>query len=207
MDSIDERQEIIARAAAHLVAEGGLEKLTMRAVAQAAGCSRGLVEHYFKNKESLINAADSWANAQAIARISEEVADRKGLSALEARLRQILPFNETILNEWRVRIGFRPRAIAAQMRSPEKAGAFKPIFTALHCDIKIAAESGEVAADIDVQAVAEMVLFVAVGIATSCLSDSRLRSQSSLEERVRMIIALLRSGTLTSMRFKPPDTY
>ena len=52
-----ERRHTIARAALDVVASGGMSELTLQAVAVAAGCSTGMVNHYFSNKHSLIVAA------------------------------------------------------------------------------------------------------------------------------------------------------
>ncbi len=206
-DSADERRDHIARSAASIIASDGLEALTMRAVAAAAGCSRGLVEHYFRNKAGLVDAADAWVNSQAIARIRSEIADSKGLDALEIRLRHILPFSEVILDEWRVRIVFWRRVSVGSASRSGNSAAFKSIYTAIHADIFEAVEAGEIGAVVDAEVVAETVLFIAVGIACSCLSDKRLRAKASLEERVQMILGLLRTGTIAALQFGEGHSY
>ena len=50
----DERREFIARIAAELIAEEGIEKATIREIAKRAGATRGLVEHHFRNKAEMI---------------------------------------------------------------------------------------------------------------------------------------------------------
>jgi AcrR family transcriptional regulator len=52
-----QRRHTIARAALDVVASGGMSELTLQAVAVAAGCSTGMVNHYFSNKHALIVAA------------------------------------------------------------------------------------------------------------------------------------------------------
>ena len=53
----DERRIFIARCAADLVAEEGVDKLTMRRVAEYAACTTGMVTHYYKTKQEILTAA------------------------------------------------------------------------------------------------------------------------------------------------------
>lgn len=206
-DSTDQRREHIARSAAHLIASDGLEALTMRAVATTAGCSRGLVEHYFKNKEGLVNAADAWVNSQTVERASKAISKKTGLEALEIRLRHILPFTSSILDEWRVRVVFWRKFSVTEMQAAGKAVPFEPVFTAILEDISAAQEAGEIPASLNASLMAEFILFNITGIACLCLSDTRLRSKASLEERVQMTLAMLRSGNLADVQFSKPGMY
>ena len=206
-DSTDQRREHIARSAAHLVASDGLEALTMRTVATTAGCSRGLVEHYFKNKEGLVNAADAWVNSQTVERASKAISKKQGLEALEIRLRHILPFTSTILDEWRVRVVFWRKFSVTEMQAAGETVPFEPVFTAILEDISAAQEAGEVPANLNASLMAEFVLFNITGISCLCLSDTRLRSKASLEERVQMSLAMLRSGNLADVQFSKPGMY
>jgi AcrR family transcriptional regulator len=51
------RRESLIAAALDLVAEGGIEAATVRAIAARAGVTPGLIRHYFDSKEDLIAAA------------------------------------------------------------------------------------------------------------------------------------------------------
>lgn len=52
-----EGRQALLDAAISVVAEGGLRKLTWRAVAERAGVTHGLVAHHFGSREALISAA------------------------------------------------------------------------------------------------------------------------------------------------------
>ncbi len=52
----DRRREVIEAVSA-LIAEHGIEGTSMRQLAQAAGLSTGTINHYFRNKRSLVIAA------------------------------------------------------------------------------------------------------------------------------------------------------
>ena len=51
------RREALIAAALELIAEGGIAAATVRAIAEKAGVTPGLIRHYFKAKEDLTRAA------------------------------------------------------------------------------------------------------------------------------------------------------
>ncbi|MFT4262623.1 MAG: TetR/AcrR family transcriptional regulator [Nocardioides sp.] len=62
------RQEIVA-ATMRVVERVGLEGVTIREIAREAGCSAGILAHYFKNKDDILVTAHVAAFAQVIRRI------------------------------------------------------------------------------------------------------------------------------------------
>lgn len=53
----EKRRDDLIAAALELVAEGGLQAATVRAIAERAGVTPGLIRHYFSSKEDLTRAA------------------------------------------------------------------------------------------------------------------------------------------------------
>jgi AcrR family transcriptional regulator len=56
-DDPETRRAALIAAALDLMAEDGPQAATVRAIADAAGLSQGMIRHYFSTKEELINAA------------------------------------------------------------------------------------------------------------------------------------------------------
>lgn len=56
-ESEETRREALILAALDLVAEGGFQAATVRAIAERAGVTPGLIRHYFSGKEDLTRAA------------------------------------------------------------------------------------------------------------------------------------------------------
>lgn len=100
------RRKEVAQIAAHLIAKRGIHYTTIREVAKQSGHSRNIVEHYFKNKEDLINSALALANEQYFSRMESVLIGRKGLDSLRARLKSVLPMNEETRDEWSIRMQF-----------------------------------------------------------------------------------------------------
>ena len=53
----ERRRDALIAAALDLVSEGGPEAATVRAIAERAGVTPGLIRHYFRTKEDLTRAA------------------------------------------------------------------------------------------------------------------------------------------------------
>lgn len=53
----EQRREALIAAALELIAEGGPTAATVRAIAERAGVTQGLIRHYFKGKDELTRAA------------------------------------------------------------------------------------------------------------------------------------------------------
>ncbi|HAN67382.1 MAG TPA: TetR family transcriptional regulator, partial [Halieaceae bacterium] len=64
----EQRRAMIASAAARCIAENGLQGTTMRAIALSSGVSKGIVEHYFTDKDAVIAAALEQMNLRYVRR-------------------------------------------------------------------------------------------------------------------------------------------
>lgn len=201
----DERRAHIESAVVGVIARAGIERLTVRAVAEAAGCSKGLVEHYFGNKASLVAAAAEWANRTYLARVHRAVGDHRGLVALEIRLRQLLPYREEILHEWKARLAFWQQSSHDARVADSSRSAFQDVYDQLLDDVQVASDQGEIPGSVPIQETAEMVLVMLVGWSTLCINNPRLREQAPLDRRVSMLLNLLRSAELTGLIVGDPD--
>lgn len=110
------RREQICRAAATVIAREGFAGTTMRMVADEAGVSTGMLNHYFANRQDLLT--------QALVFVSERTQDRyreaieaipAGLDRLSALLDSALMEDEQMVETWRVWIN----AYGEAVRLPE----------------------------------------------------------------------------------------
>jgi TetR/AcrR family transcriptional repressor of bet genes len=122
VDHEEQRQQLSATVA-RVVAEAGLEHTTLRTVAARHGCTKGMVQHYFTDKDELLLAALSYIEDQCEARLPDEASGMSGLALLQARLGALLPVNDELLDEWRVRLAF----ITLAGQSEERQGAHQSL--------------------------------------------------------------------------------
>ena len=91
-----------AEAAMSLIAEHGLEGVTMRAVAAEAGLSYGSLFHYFSSKDELLMHAVRHSTSLQANRINKFTSHYSGLKALEHLLCDDAIINESSRDDWMV---------------------------------------------------------------------------------------------------------
>lgn len=103
----EERRAEVVAMAFELVADKGVEALTFREIAAAAGCSTSIVSHYFGNKNELLFSVYQVANQRATERLQ---ATHQTGAPLPACFETILPTTEEARRNWRVWLAFWARA-------------------------------------------------------------------------------------------------
>lgn len=204
-DTTHARRHHIVTATAALIAREGLDAVSVRKIAEHAGCSRGLVEHYFESKAALLHAANEWVNESYLARVAAAVGERNGLSALEARLHNLLPYSDAVLDEWRVRLVFW-RQHGGTPLSANVNDSFYVAYQQILNDIRQAQANGEIPDAVPAIEVSELTLFFVIGLASACIGNERLRHQRPLDRRVEMMIGMLKTNTLGALRVGDPET-
>jgi len=144
VDHARQRREL-ATTAAEVVAECGLEQTTLRAVAARHGCTKGMVQHYFADKNALLMAVLEQIEEVADARMPVANGQLEGLELVHARLASLLPASPAARREWQVRLAFtsastlskdikssisrrrdaRQRATITGLRSAQKIGELR----------------------------------------------------------------------------------
>lgn len=106
----EERRRLVVTVASRLIAEAGLEAVTIRDVAVAAKCSTAIVSHYFHNKRELLfltyNSSIDRANERCEAAMAAADGD------LKAYIGEIMPLTEEQVIEWKIWVAFWAKAIS-----------------------------------------------------------------------------------------------
>lgn len=105
-----------------ITAQHGLEAVSVRQVATAAGVSIGTVQHHFPTKDAMLTAAFT----EVVRRIRERVANaelgpdvQRNLTTV---LRELLPLDERRATEVRIQVAFAARAATAPTLADMQAG-------------------------------------------------------------------------------------
>ena len=110
------RREQICRAAAVVIAREGFAGTTMRMVAEEAGVSTGMLNHYFANRQDLLTQALVFVSERTQNRYREAIeAVPPGIERLRALLDSALMEDEQMVETWRVWIN----AYGEAVRLPE----------------------------------------------------------------------------------------
>lgn len=97
------RRAELAAATRRVVLRRGMEGVTLRDVAQEAGWSIGILQHYFKSKDELLRysiADPAWVEEQM------SPARHGGQPTLRSLLAQVLPTTDAMRGMWRIWMAF-----------------------------------------------------------------------------------------------------
>jgi AcrR family transcriptional regulator len=104
--SYDDRRIEVAKAAWRVIVREGLDRTSMRAIAQELGSSTGVVTHYFRDKEELI----LFALEQVFENVLEDMKTcgegRQGIDRLEQMIFVALPLDVMDRDDWKVWTAF-----------------------------------------------------------------------------------------------------
>ncbi|GLY02574.1 MULTISPECIES: TetR family transcriptional regulator C-terminal domain-containing protein [Actinoplanes] len=108
----DQRRNEIVEAFLAVVARDGLPAATSRAIAAELGMGAGALWHYFDGFDAVAAGAFHRITDRTNDRIAAATASRRGLAALDAALREILPLEKETRDEAHVVVGFWGRMAA-----------------------------------------------------------------------------------------------
>lgn len=104
------RAAALTDAVLEIVADRGLDQVTVREVATAANVSIGTVQHYFPTKDAMLVAAFDEVVRRIRARIASVELGPDVRSNLSAVLRELLPLDDQRAGEVRVQLAFAAHA-------------------------------------------------------------------------------------------------
>jgi AcrR family transcriptional regulator len=110
VDHDAKRREII-EATWRVIDAGGLAGTTIREIAREAGCSSGVLSHYFADREDILASAMVMAHRGVRDRTDREVEHLNGLPALRILMLESLPLDEQRVLEARIEACFWGAAV------------------------------------------------------------------------------------------------
>jgi AcrR family transcriptional regulator len=170
VDHEERRAEVVA-VAARLIAQSGMEAVSVRDIAEAAGCSTAIVSHYFHNKRELLLLTYNATIEHATLRAQTALAAADGHP--KAYLAEIMPLDEERWTEWRIWLQFWAKAAA----DPEIAEIQKNCVTRTRGNIQDILEDeqrkGRIARDVDCALQARRLLTSIIGMAVQVMYDPK----------------------------------
>lgn len=171
-----EAERRLLDAAAELIGEGGPSQLTLAAIGERAGYSRGLVTHHFGSKDALMQRLVNAVTEQ----FREALTDGTGAeSATEQLLRLVRTYFEVIadlppIN--RARLVLMADAVARSSPDvrPAMASSTRTFRTSVARGIERGVASGELPGSIDPQGLAAVIIGMLRGVAFQSMLDDEL---------------------------------
>lgn len=161
----DQRRGQLIDALWRITSRGGLEAVSLGQVAAEAGVSKGLVQHYFRSKEEMLLHATSCLRE----RVEQRIAARAASGQLRAILLAFLPMDEDSRTEMLVANAFFFRALHDPVMAERFATGNASLRQGITAQVAAAQHRGELAAELDPDQEAAILLALVNGLASSVL--------------------------------------
>jgi AcrR family transcriptional regulator len=186
----DEKRDEILSATGRVIARDGIAGATIRAIAREANCSRGILGHYFADKEDILGSALLQCHRRVAARMDAATAGLAGLAALRATMLEALPLDDERDLEAQIEISFWGRALGnAELRDLQHT-EFDRWCRRLHRHLEEAAELGELRPDYDVDLATHQLVVLVDGLsAERVLYPDRVGAPRQVEMLDRLLTA------------------
>lgn len=109
VSTLSNRKVEVAEIAIQLIAELGLERVSVRLIAERAGYSTAIVSHHFKDKHELLLLAFERTLEQSVSRAEAAIAAGQSAASI---LEQLLPLDEAGQREWKILFAFWNRSLS-----------------------------------------------------------------------------------------------
>src|SRR5438270_11316807 len=166
----EERRRQVVAVASRLIAEAGLDAVTVRDVANAADCSTAIVSHYFHNKKELLfltyRASIDRATERCDAVLGAEGAD------LRAYLAEIMPLDEERLIEWKIWVAFWAKAVSDPDIAAAQRDCVRRTRENIAAVLSLLQTRGALAANLNPADEARRLLVLIMGMAVQVMFDA-----------------------------------
>ena len=132
-----------------VVAESGLDAVSVRAVARAAGVSAGAVQYYFPTKDALLHAAYRRVIDRVTERATRLLPASSAKQFVRALLLELLPLDEEREAELRVGLAFTARSVVSGPLADLYTEGYRELVGALEAALRLAVAQGEAAPGLD----------------------------------------------------------
>ena len=158
------RRDEILSATWRVIARDGIAGATITAIAREAGCSRGILAHYFDDKADILGSALVMSHRRVVARMEARAAGLTGLDALRAVLAEALPLDAERDLEAQIEISFWSRALGSPSLRRLQHAEFDRFAGRLHAHLAEAAKLGELRPGADLDLIAHQILVLIDGL-------------------------------------------
>jgi AcrR family transcriptional regulator len=192
MSSRRPRETAVTEAVLGIVAARGLDQVSVREVATAAGVSIGTVQHYYPTKQQMLAAAYTETVRRIRARLEALPLGADGRRNMTLVLRELLPLDEQRRTETRVYVAFA----AAAATAPSLAEIQQSVLTELHTALTdaFAAAWGNTATRTRCRLAAHAAIALADGLALHAVTTTGWLPSRHLTATVELVLDALLSS-------------
>ncbi|WP_299488310.1 TetR/AcrR family transcriptional regulator [Acaryochloris sp. IP29b_bin.137] len=183
MIQTDRRLEV-SEAAWRVIVREGLDRTSMRAIAQEMNCTTGVVTHYFRNKQELILFALHQVTKRLQKLMEHAIANVSGCDRLVAMLSSFLPIDkerQEILRVWVAFLGYAIGREGLMVDHQQSAGELRQVIIQ---ELVALQNQGEICSGISPEQEANILLALVNGVSL----DSLIQAESLSHEQQEAVL-------------------
>ncbi|WP_214323201.1 TetR/AcrR family transcriptional regulator [Nonomuraea sediminis] len=188
----DERRREVLSAARRVIVRDGLDAATTRAIAKEAGYSNGVLAHYFADKDEILLSALRQSHQRIRERLTRKVEGVTGLAALRELLLDNLPLDAERTQETRLEVSFWSRSLASEHLAEVQRAEAAELRDAVRHLLGEARAAGELAAEENLDDLAEYLLALVDGLSLHLLLYPGRLTRVDLERHLLTALDRLR---------------
>lgn len=158
------RRDEILSATWRVIARDGIARATIRSIALEAGCSRGILAHYFDDKADILGSALLMSHRRVIARMDAATEHLAGLDALRVVMLEALPLDGQRDLEAQIEISFWGRALGHPELRDLQHSEFDHLLDRLRRHLREAADRAELRPGVDIDLAAHQLVILIDGV-------------------------------------------
>ena len=187
----EQRRQKITEIVARIISHEGLDAVTIREVAAAAGYSTTIVTHYFASKRDLLLETYRAAAARAQGRVDKALG--RDDADLHGYLEALLPLDQESLRDWRVYFAFWQVASIDIVFAKEQRRRMSQVRKMIAATVAARFRTDQSPPIRNLNLVAKRLLTVLLGIAVQAIFDPRgwsaARQREFLADEIRTMFA------------------
>ncbi|QHG20657.1 TetR/AcrR family transcriptional regulator [Nostoc sp. ATCC 53789] len=192
--SYDDRRIEVTKAAWRVIVREGLDRASMRAIAQELGSSTGVVTHYFRDKEELTLFALEQVFENVLQDMKTSAQGRQGIDRLAQMIFVALPLEDIDKADWKVWVAFLGYSIGRDRLVQEHRKRYDFLRQIICQELADLQEALVIRADIDLTLEANALIALVDGIGTGVVIYPE---QFSADQQKYLVLRHI-NGLLTS---------
>jgi AcrR family transcriptional regulator len=191
-----ERRIEVAKAAWQVIIREGLDRTSMRAIAQELGSSTGVVTHYFRDKEELILFALELVFENVAAEMTARAQGQQGIDRLEQMIFVALPMENVDRDDWKVWVAFLGYSIGREHLIQEHRKRYDLLRQIISQELADLQTAKLIRADLDLTFEANALIALVDGIGTGVVIYPEQFSPAQQQYLLRRYINTLRLDSI-----------
>lgn len=187
-----DKRFLVSEAAWRVITREGLDRTSMRAIAQEMGCTTGVVTHYFRDKEALLLFALYQVTEQLEGFVRSALDETTGIERLSSMMTSFLPLDEQredLLRIWIAFLGYAVGRPSLMMEHQKNAARLR---RAILEELVALQASGIIRADIEPEVESNVLLALGNGISLDALIQSDRLSVGQQRQAILRYVDSLR---------------